>query len=154
MKNVISYQILVILTLAFLWALGPLGWMPSWLANYQLAINCILIASLAGVLYCIRAVYTNYSAKNTWEKRWEVWYYLRPLASAIAGLAAFIFLKAGIAILEASQSGEAGMYGYMAFSFVAGYNVDRFLKKIEDLAKSKFGVEQSGSYRKDDEHSS
>jgi hypothetical protein len=154
MKKVISYQILVIMILAFLWAQGPLGWMPSWLVDYQLAINCILIASLAGVLYCIRAVYTNYSARNTWEKRWEVWYYLRPLASAVAGLVAFIFLKAGIAVLEASQTGDAGMYGYMAFSFVAGYNVDRFLKMIEDLAKSKFGVEQSGAYRKGDDDNS
>lgn len=149
MKKVISYQILVIVILAFLWAQGPLGNVPSWLAYYQLAINCILVASMAGVLYCIRAVYTNYSARNTWEKRWELWYYLRPLASAIAGLVAFIFLKAGIAVLEASQTGEAGMYGYMAFAFIAGYNVDRFLRKIEDLAKSKFGVEQSGSYRTD-----
>ena len=137
--------------LVFLWAQGPLGRMPAWLEAYQLAINCILIASLAGVLYCIRAVYKNYSARNTWEKRWEVWYYLRPLASAVAGLVAFIFLKAGMAVLEASQSDQAGMYGYMAFSFVAGYNVDRFLNMIEDLAKSKFGVEQSGSYRKDDD---
>lgn len=154
MKKIISYQILLILVLAFLWALGPLGWMPAWLVGYQLAINCILIASLAGVLYCVRAVYTNYSARNTWEKRWEVWYYLRPLASAVAGLVAFIFLKAGMAVLEASQSGVDGMYGYMAFSFIAGYNVDRFLKMIEDLAKSKFGVEQSGSYRKGDDDNS
>ena len=154
MKNVISYQILVILILAVLWALGPLGWMPPWLVPYQLAINCILIASLAGVLYCIRAVYTNYSAKNTWEKRWELWYYLRPLASAIAGLVAFIFLKAGIAVLEASQTGAGGMYGYMAFSFIAGYNVDKFLKMIEGLAKSKFGIEQSGASRKEGEHGS
>lgn len=150
MKKVISYQILALAVLVFAWAQGPLGNVPAWLTAYQLAINCILVASLAGVLYCIRAVYTNYSARDTWEKRWELWYYLRPLASGIAGLVAFIFLKAGIAVLEASQTGAGGMYGYMAFSFVAGYNVDRFLKKIEDLAQSKFGVEQSGAYRKDD----
>ena len=145
---------LFIMILVFLWAQDPLERVPAWLEAYQLAINCILIASLAGVLYCIRAVYTNYSARNTWVKRWEVWYYLRPLASAVAGLVAFIFLKAGMAVLTAPQSGEEGMYGYMAFSFVAGYNVDRFLKMIEDLAKSKFGVEQSGSYEKDDDDKS
>jgi len=148
MKKVISYQILVILILAFLWALGPLGWMPSWLAAYQLAINCILTASLAGVLYCIRAIYINYSVNNTWSKRWEVWYYLRPLASAVAGLVAYIFLKAGMVVLEASQTGQEGLYGYMAFSFIAGYNVDRFLKKIEGLAKAKYGVEPSRASEK------
>ena len=73
MKKVISFQMLVILILAFLWALGPLGWMPAWLADYQLAISCILIAALAGVLYCIRAVYVNYCVNKNWDERWEVW---------------------------------------------------------------------------------
>lgn len=42
-----------------------------------------------------------------------------------------------------SQSGEDGLFGYLAFSFIAGYNVDRFLKKMEDVAQSKFGVRPS-----------
>lgn len=126
--------------------------MPIWLAEYQLAINCILISTLAGVLYCIRGVYLNYSVNDNWQSEWEVWYYIRPLASALAGLIAFIFLKAGIVVLEATQTEGAGNYGYFAFSFIAGYNVDRFLKKIEELTKSTFGVEKSRSYKqgKDD----
>jgi len=143
MKKVISFQLLLILILAFLWALGPLKWMPPWLEDYQPVISCILIATLAGVLYCIRAVYINYCVNKNWDERWEIWYYLRPLASAIAGFAAYIFLKVGIVALGASEGGETGFYGYLALSFIAGYNVDRFLKKIEDIAKSKLGVEQS-----------
>ncbi len=136
----------MITVLFILWAQGPLGNIPSWLIAYQLVINCILIATLAGTLYCIRAIYLNFSVNNSWERRWEVWYYLRPIASAVAGLIAFIFLKASIIILEASEAEDAGYYGYLAFSFIAGYNVDRFLKKIEGLAKSTFGVEKSRSY--------
>ena len=109
MKKVISFQVLVIFILAFLWALGPLGWMPAWLADYQLPISCILIAALAGVLYCIRAVYVNYCVNKNWDERWEVWYYLRPLASAITGLAAYVFLKVGIVALGASAGEETGV---------------------------------------------
>lgn len=139
----------MIAVLFILWAQGPLGNIPSWLAAYQLAINCILIATLAGTLYCTRAIYLNFSVSDSWQQRWEVWYYLRPISSAVAGLVAFIFLKASIIILEATQTEDAGYYGYLAFSFIAGYNVDRFLKKIEDLAKSTFGVEKSRSYGND-----
>ena len=143
MAKIIAYQIVIILILAVLWAQGPLGNIPFWLEPYQLAIKCILTAALAGVLYCVRAVYLNYCVHKQWDERWEVWYYLRPLASAVTGLVAYIFLKASVVVLEASQSGEAGLYGYMAFSFIAGYNVDRFLKKMEDVAQSKFGVRPS-----------
>jgi len=133
----------MILLLAFLWAQWPLGNIPSWLAPYQLAIECILTAALAGVLYCVRAVYLNYCVHRHWDERWEVWYYLRPLASAVTGLVAYIFLKASVVVLEGSPGGGAGLYGYMAFSFIAGYNVDRFLKKMEEVAQSKFGVRPS-----------
>lgn len=133
----------MILMLAFLWAQGPLGNIPSWLAPYQLAIKCILTAGLAGVLYCVRAVYLNYCVHRHWDERWEVWYYLRPLASAVTGLVAYIFLKASVIVLEGSQSVGNGLFGYLAFSFVAGYNVDRFLKKMEEVAQSKFGVRPS-----------
>jgi len=151
LKKVISFQVVVILLLAVLWAQGPLGNMPSWMEPFQLVFKCILTATLAGVLYCIRAVYINYCVHKHWDKRWETWYYLRPLASAVTGLAAYIFLKAGVVVLEASQSGEAGLYGYMAFSFIAGYNVDRFLKKMEEVAQSKFGVRPSRSSAADGE---
>jgi len=140
----------MILLLAYLWAQGPLGNIPSWLQPYQLAIECILTAALAGVLYCVRAVYLNYCVHRHWDKRWEVWYFLRPLASALTGLVAYIFLKASVVVLEASQNGDAGLYGYMAFSFIAGYNVDRFLKKMEEVAQSKFGVRPSRTSEADD----
>jgi len=140
----------MILILAILWAQGPLGNIPAWLQPYQLAIECILTAALAGVLYCVRAVYLNYCVHRHWDKRWEVWYFLRPLASALTGLVAYIFLKASVVVLEASQNGDAGLYGYMAFSFIAGYNVDRFLKKMEEVAQSKFGVRPSRTSEADD----
>ena len=149
MKKIIAYQLLLIAALFVIWSQDPLGNIPTWLADQQLAINCMITSALAGVLYCLRAIYVNYSANNNWEPLWEVWYYLRPIASALTGLVAYIFLKASIVVLEASQAEDAGNFGYLAFSFIGGYNVDRFLKKIEDLAKSTFGVEKSRSYERE-----
>lgn len=147
MRKIISYQILILIMLGVLWAQGPLGNIPLWLKEYELVINCILVSTLAGVLYCLRAIYVNYSVHKNWDAYWEVWYYLRPIASSICGLIAYIFLKASIIILEADQTENAGNYGYLAFAFIAGFNVDKFLKKIEGLAKSSFGVEKSRASR-------
>jgi len=109
----------------------------------MLAIKCILVGVLGGVLYCLRGVYLSRSVRDDWNERWETWYYLRPVVSGMSGLVAFIFLKAGLIVLEANQIDDAGNYGYMAFAFIAGFNVDKFLAKIEDVAKSVFGIEKS-----------
>ena len=37
--------------------------------------------------------------KNNWAPHWVIWYYLRPMTSAISGFVAYIFLKAGLIVL-------------------------------------------------------
>lgn len=143
MRNVIIYQIITILFVICFWVLGQLGCYPKFIALHQMAMNCVLIATLGGNLYCIRAVYINKCVKGKWDKNWELWYYLRPLASALSGFIAFIFLKAGLIVLEAEQSVDAGYFGYLAFAFIAGLNVDKFVAKLEDVAMSIFGIEKS-----------
>lgn len=143
MKKVIFFQVLVIFICALGWIQKPIGNYPEWLIEAELAINCVLIAATAGSLYCLRAVYLNKCVRNSWDKNWETWYYLRPLTSAISGLAAYIFLKAGLVVLEASQDVDSGSYGYLAFAFIAGLNVDKFVVKIEEIAKATFGIEKS-----------
>lgn len=147
MKKIILYQISILFAICLIWVQSPLNNFPVWLKEYELAIKCILIATLAGILYSLRAIYVNYSACKNWDNSWEVWYYLRPITSSISGLVAYIFLKASLIILETSQVENAGNYGYLAFAFIAGLNVDKFLKKIEAQAKSSFGVETSRASR-------
>ncbi|MDF1690621.1 MAG: hypothetical protein P1U35_13540 [Cycloclasticus sp.] len=145
MKKVITFQVFILIACGYIWLQKPLGNYPEWLLSYELALNCILIAAVAGSLYCLRAVYLNKCVRKSWDEEWETWYYLRPLTSAISGLAAYIFLKAGLVVLEASQESDAANYGYLAFSFIAGLNVDKFVVKIEEIAKSTFGIEKSRS---------
>lgn len=115
-------------------------WVPEGL---KLAIYCGMASTLGGVLYCLRSVYLNYCVKNHWDKNWEVWYFIRPVTSAICGVVAYIFLKGGLVILDAEQVGESGNFGYLALAFLAGLNVDKFVEKVEDIGKSIFGIEKS-----------
>jgi H+/Cl- antiporter ClcA len=143
MKLVITYLVamLLIIALAFL-GLEQFG-LPESLAENELAIRCALIAALGGVLYCLRSVYLNKCVHDRWTEAWEIWYYLRPLTSFICGIVAYIFLKAGLVVLDASQETDAGNFGYYAFAFFAGLNVDKFVAKIEEIGKSLFGIEKT-----------
>lgn len=145
MKGVVFYQVGILFLVSAAWIQKPLGNFPDWLLPYELAINCILIAAIAGTLYCLRAVYVNRCVYKNWDPEWETWYFLRPITSSISGLAAYLFLKAGLVVLDASNESGSATYGYLAFAFIAGLNVDKFVLKIEDIAKSTFGIEKSRS---------
>jgi len=109
----------------------------------DLLIQCMLIAGLGGILYCLRGIYLSYSVKKTWEKEWLIWYVLRPVVSILCGGVSFLFLKAGLLVLEAQKETNSSNLGFFAFAFISGLNVDKFIAKVEDLAKATWGVEKS-----------
>ena len=113
------------------------------LEEYLLAFNCLLVSTLGSLLYCIKAIYKNRCVHKKWDKDWETWYYLRPIAGAICGIIAYIFLKAGLVILSEEQVNDANEYTFLALAFIAGLNVDSFIVKIEAVGSSVFGVEKS-----------
>lgn len=151
MKKIIAFQLTILLGVTILWLQEPLGNFPDWLRGYWLPIQCVMVAAVGGALYCLRAVYVNKCAKKNWDVDWETWYYLRPITSSISGIAAYIFLKAGLVVLESTQEVGSGNYGFLAFAFIAGLNVDKFVLKIEDIAKSTFGIEKSRASRNKDD---
>src|SRR5690606_15260204 len=102
--------------------------------DFRLLFSCILIGGIGGVLYCFRGIYLNYCVKDKWENKWLVWYLIRPVASLICGGVSYIFLKAGLLVLEAQKESDASNLGFYTLSFIAGMNVDNFISKIEDLA--------------------
>lgn len=143
MKKVILYLLSILLIVIGAFVALNVVQLPDWILGLRLGLECSLIAVLGGVLYCLRGVYLNRCVHNRWDENWETWYYLRPITSAICGVVAFLFLKAGLVVLDASQNENSGDYGYLAFSFLAGLNVDKFVEKIEDLGKSIFGIDKS-----------
>jgi len=118
---------------------------PDWIASNSLPINCILIAMMGGVLYCLRAIYLNKCVRKAWDADWNIWYVIRPITSAISGIAAYLFLNAGLLILESDQQATGSQAGYLALAFIAGLNVDKFVQKLEEVAKATFGIEKSNA---------
>lgn len=152
MKLVITYLVamLLIIASAFL-GIEQCG-LPNSLTSSELALRCALISMLGGILYCLRSVYLNRCVHDRWTKSWEIWYYLRPITSFICGIVAYIFLKAGLVVLDASQNTDAGNFGYYAFAFFAGLNVDKFVAKIEEIGKSLFGIEKTRNAKLSDDN--
>lgn len=137
---VLLFYLVVILVLALQLARGA---MPPWMVRYELTFKVSLAGALGGCLYCLRAVYLNACVKKNWDPDWEVWYFIRPIASAISAYLSSLVLKAGLVVLEASRTPEAGSYGFIALAFIAGMNVDKFIEKTEDIAQSIWGIGKS-----------
>ena len=116
---------------------------PDWYLRKMLFVNCAYIGGMGGVLYCLRAIYLNKCVFQRWDETWFVWYYLRPIVSVISGLVSCIFLKAGLLVLDAKTEPSSIVYGYLAIAFIAGYNVDNFMKKIESIAHTVWGISKS-----------
>ncbi len=140
---VVAYLISFLALLGVLSSFALRDLLPPWIAPYRLFYNCVLIGGLGGVVYCLRAVYLNRSVRNRWDANWTVWYILRPIVSCLVGGVAYIFLNAGLLILGAEQASGSSSFGFLALSFVAGLNVDRFLVRIEEIARSTWGIRPS-----------
>lgn len=115
----------------------------------RLFLLCAVSGGFGGGLYCLRAVYLHHSAQKNWDKAWEPWYFLRPFASIICGAVSFLFLKAGLIILEAHQVESPSNLAFYAFAFAAGLNVDKFVEKIEDIAQVTWGIKKSRTAQKE-----
>jgi hypothetical protein len=122
-----------------------LGWLPAPYAPLRVPLMCGAIAYVGGALYCFRAIYLNKCVYKRWDPDWHVWYFIRPLTSTIAGAVSYLFLKAGLLVLESSSNAGASEIGFFALAFIAGFNVDKFVAKIEEVAKAVWGIEKSRS---------
>lgn len=121
------------------------GALPAWAAALRIGLLCCLVGGVGGTLYRIRAVYVNRGVHDRWSSDWYCWCFLRPFASIICSGANYLFLKAGLLVLDAGRKPGSSHIGYLAFAFIAGLNVDRFVSKIEDIAQTTWGIEESRS---------
>lgn len=110
---------------------------------YKVGLASAIIGGLGGCMYCLRGLYVNCCARSSWDKKWIIWYILRPITSVGSGAVSFLFLKAGLLVLESNVNSNASEFGFYALAFIAGLNVDKFMKKIEDIGEAVFGIEKS-----------
>ncbi|HKS33542.1 MAG TPA: hypothetical protein VJS14_07420 [Enterobacteriaceae bacterium] len=122
-----------------------LGWLPEPYAPLRVPLMCGAIAYTGGCLYCFRAIYLNKCVRKQWDSDWHVWYFIRPITSTIAGAISYLFLKAGLLVLESSTNVGSSEMGFFALAFIAGFNVDKFVAKIEEVAKAVWGIDRTRS---------
>lgn len=120
--------------------------------DLQLAFLCGICGGIGGVTYCLRGIYLNACVFDRWSDKWLPWYFIRPLVSFICGVVSWLFLKAGLIVLEAKQSGDSTNLAFFALAFIAGLNVDKFVEKIEDIAQVTWGIKKSRTATKEDEN--
>lgn len=143
MKLIVLYLIIFLAVILYLFLLGVQGVLPAWLSKVQLLYDCVLIGGAGGCLYCLRGIYLTVSVRKNWDDSWQVWYYVRPIVSLICGGLSYLFLKAGLLVLESSQKPDSSDLGFLALAFIAGLNVDKFISKVEDVAQAAWGIEKS-----------
>lgn len=140
---IILYLIVLLLSSAIALAQMSLGFLIAPYDILKVPLMCIAIACVGGCAYCLRAIYLNKCVHKRWDQDWNTWYFLRPIASSISGGVSYLFLKAGLLVLDSKTNSDSNEVGFFVLAFVAGLNVDKFLAKIEDVAKTLWGIEKS-----------
>lgn len=151
MKRMIAYLFVLLIGLGVLASLPLRGVLPEWLAPFTVPYLCAIVGGVGGVIYCLRGIYLNACVHDRWDFKWWPWYVIRPVVSVLCGLVSYLFLKAGLLVLDASQNPDGNQLGFYALAFIAGLNVDKFIGKIEDLAQATWGIEKSRSSSKNEE---
>jgi len=144
-KLIVIYLLAFLVAIILAWAAHAQGSLPNWISELGLLYQCILIGGIGGVVYCLRAVYINACVRKNWDSEWQPWYYIRPFVSLISGGISWLFLKAGLLVLDASQTADSSNLGFLALAFIAGYNVDKFMRKLEQITEATWGIEKSRS---------
>ena len=128
-----------------------------WVDSAVLGIDLVWVdAALFGLLgcavYCMRGLYLHYCVDKDWDDRWLVWHLIRPFVSSICGAVSLLFVKAGLLLLAANPTpGSLRFYcGVYALAFIAGMNVDNFIRKAESVFEEIMGIRKTRASRKGD----
>jgi magnesium-transporting ATPase (P-type) len=139
----VGFYLLCLLAISvFVWYWAFISPAPEWVKSIKHIVGCILVAVSGGVLYCLRAVYVNYSVRKQWSEVWLVWYLFRPFTSGLMGFLTYLVVKAGL-FAVGSTSAEHPETLLYALSFFAGLNVDGFLKRFEGQVSNSMKVNKS-----------
>lgn len=117
--------------------------LPTWLASFDVLLLCALAGGFGGLTYCLRGVYLSACVRKQWDIEWLPWYFIRPIISVLCGAISYVFLKAGLMVLDAVTKEGSNYFGFYALAYIAGLNVDKFVAKLEGIAHAAWGIERS-----------
>lgn len=111
--------------------------------SFLTLLGCILIGGVGGNIYCLRAIYIQACVRKEWDENWVVWYILRPIISLVVGGISYLFIKAGLVIFSSNGQLELNQLSIWSLAFISGLNVDNFIKKIENMGMTIWGITPS-----------
>lgn len=120
----------------------------------KVIIGSIFIGGIGGIVYCSRSIYINYAVKNEWNEKFWVWYAIRPIVSLIIGAISYLFIKAGLMIFSSSEEYQLNEYSIWSLAFISGLNVDKFLKKLESVGETVWGITPSNMAKEQNNNTS
>ena len=146
MKKIITPYLLIILAITVIFGLSIFCKRIDFKNPLlETAAYCLLFGMLGGIIYCIRGYYQHHSVLKNWDSSWEAWYFIRPIVSGVMGFISLVFIKAGLLVFasDSNISVEGNkIIAYFAVAFIAGYNVQNFLVKLEDIFSVILGIEK------------
>jgi hypothetical protein len=143
-KLIVIYLILLLIAVVLLGASICYNFINLSSPDAKLAACCALVGVLGGVTHCLRAFYLHHCMLKDWQADWAPWYFIRPVVSGVMGFVSMLFIKAGLLAFSSTTDVqvENRTVLYLAVAFLAGYNVQNFLKKLEEVSESLLGVKR------------
>lgn len=143
-KLIVAYLLILLVSAVTLGLTLYCGVLKTASPFMTVSIYCSLLGLIGGITHCLRAFYLHSSLLKNWQTEWEAWYFIRPIVSGIMGFISLLFIKAGLLVFsnDASINIENRIILYLIVAFLAGYNVQNFLKKIDEISKSCLGIEE------------
>lgn len=94
---------------------------------------------LGGTTYCMKS-YSYFKVYKGFELVWTSWYIFRPFISIIMGVFVYFFIEAGLMGAGADKGGDIlkGMKFYLSIAFLAGFFMNEFISKLQEIAKILF----------------
>jgi len=149
MRLIIAYLITLLAINLYFDVILVSNWQPQELSAIKTLLYCILAGGLGGIIYCLRGIYLSACVRKDWDKVWYPWYFIRPIVSMLTGGVSFVFLKAGLLVLDSQSKPNSSHLAFYAVAFIAGLNVDKFIAKLEDIAKTTWGIDKSRTSNND-----
>jgi len=112
----------------------------------EIAVYCFLFGVFGGTLHCMRGYYLHTALLKNWDNDWNVWYYVRPIVGGMLGLISLVFIKAGLLVFATESKiliEGSNIMAYFAVAFIAGYNVQNFLVKLEEIFEATLGIKKT-----------
>ena len=117
----------------------------------------IVSGGIGGCLYNFRGL-IKHSTEEDYEPKYNLSYYLRPVAGSISGLIIFFLLLGGALTFNIENISNdsdipnwatfAGRMPYIVFALLAGYSSHEFMLKMKDISESIFALRGNGKDKK------